>query len=118
VRGRRGARDGEGGRCSGEVQGAERGGPVGWSGGRGGGEGLGERDRLDWRGGLGFDRAHRISGRVRVRLARVCLLLRRDRVRVGPRAAWVCSMAHRDCLYFDVQLGGMDHRMVVKKAQK
>jgi hypothetical protein len=26
---------------------------------------------------------------------------RRDRMRVGPRAAWVCSVAHRDCLYFD-----------------
>jgi hypothetical protein len=36
------------------------------------------------RGVLGFDRAHRISGRVRVRLARVCLLLRRP---PGPDAS-------------------------------
>lgn len=33
---------------------------------------LGERDRLVWRGGLGFDRAHRISGRVRGSLGFVC----------------------------------------------
>lgn len=78
---------------------------------------LGERDRLVWRGGLGFDRAHRISGRVRGSLGFVCFC-------GGTGCEWgrallgVCSVAHRDCLYFDVQLGGMDHRMVVKKAQK
>jgi hypothetical protein len=65
-------------------------------------EGLGERDRL--KGGLTGRTGSEGEGPGSGSLGFV-RFGRRDRL--GLPGAWVCSVAHRDCLYFDV-LGGME----------